>query len=974
MLGGSGDDKLNGDAGNDTLEGNTGKDILDGGTGDDRLVGGAGNDIYKVDSIRDKVVETDKSNSVDTVQSSVNYTLPELVEHLELLGMSNVKGTGNALNNRITGNAGDNALDGLAGQDTLTGGDGADTLNGGAGNDSLSGGAGDDIYIVGSSGDRVIEKDDEGEDEIQSSVSFTLADAVEMLTLTGSKAVNGIGNELDNLLNGNALANQLSGEEGNDTLVGNAGNDTLTGGAGDDQLDGGAGNDTVIYAGNYADYQFTRDEEGNSWTIQAIGDDDDGTDSLTAVELVKFADVTKNANELDIDDGAEHDTPVFISASVNANTLLLNYADKDALDTVHLPAAGAFQVMTNGVANAVTAVAINANTVALTLAKSVTAEQVVTFTYNDPAVADDVDAIQDEFGNDAVSLAAVAAVNETAPIAPTVPTYSITAPATAAEGATANFVVATTNVANGTALAYTLSGVNAADVVGGLTGFAVVNGNTATITVALATDALFGESDVLSVTLTADSTKTASVAVTDTTLPVAPTYLITAPTTASEGATANFTLATTNVANGTALAYTLSGVDVADVVGGLTGFAVVNGGAATIPVALATDALFGETDVLSVTLAADSTKTASVFVTDTTLPPAPTYSITTPATAAEGATANFTVATTNVANGTALAYSLGGVDAADVVGGLTGFAVVNGGAATIPVALATDALFGETDVLSVTLAADSTKTASVFVTDTTLPPAPTYSITTPATAAEGATANFTVATTNVANGTALAYSLGGVDAADVVGGLTGFAVVNGGAATIPVALATDALFGETDVLSVTLAVAPTKTASVAVTDTTLPVPTMPEPLPIPTMPEPLPIPIVPEPLPIPTMPEPLPVPTMPEPLPIPTMPEPLPIPTMPEPLPIPTMPEPLPVPTMPEPLPVPTMPEPLPVPTMPEPLPIPTAPPPPPPMMFAYSLSNSDGVIHLTGLATAQDSQLFSVESFKSVFGADSLI
>ncbi len=453
------------------------------------------------------------------MQSAVNYTLPLLVEHLELLSMSNIKGAGNALNNRITGNAGDNALDGLAGQDTLNGGDGADTLNGGAGNDSLSGGAGDDIYIVGSSGDRVIEKDDEGEDEIQSSVSFTLADAVEMLTLTGSKAVNGIGNELDNLLNGNALANQLSGEEGNDTLVGNAGNDTLTGGAGDDQLDGGAGNDTVVYAGNYADYQFTRDEEGDSWTIQAI-DNDEGSDSLTAVELVKFADITKNANELDIEDGAEHDAPVFISASVNANTLLLNYVDEDVLDVEHLPAIGAFQVMTNGVANAVTAVAINANTVALTLAKSVTAEQVVTFTYNDPTVADDVNAVQNEFGNDAVSLAAVAAVNETAPIAPTIPTYSITAPATAAEGATANFTVATTNVANGTALAYTLSGVDAADVVGGLTGFAVVNGNAATIPVALVNDVLFSESDVLNVTLAIDPTKTASVAVVDTTLPV----------------------------------------------------------------------------------------------------------------------------------------------------------------------------------------------------------------------------------------------------------------------------------------------------------------------------------------------------------------------------------------------------------------------------------------------------------------------
>ena len=375
--------------------------FLDGGTGDDRLVGGAGDDVYKVDSIRDKVVETDKTKSVDTIQSSVNYTLLPLLEHLELLGMSGINGTGNELNNRVIGNAGDNLLSGLAGQDTLNGGDGADTLNGGAGNDSLSGGAGDDIYIVGSSGDRVIEKDDEGEDEIQSSVSFTLADAVETLTLTGSKVVNGIGNELDNLLNGNALANQLSGEEGNDTLVGNAGNDTLTGGAGDDQLDGGAGNDTVVYSGNYADYQFTRDEEGDSWTIQALGDDDDGTDILTAVELIKFADITKNANELDIEDSAEHAAPVFHSASVNANTLLLNYVDEDVLDVEHLPAIGAFQVMTNGVANAVTAIAINANTVALTLAKSVTAEQLITVAYSDPTAANDVNAIQDEFGNDA---------------------------------------------------------------------------------------------------------------------------------------------------------------------------------------------------------------------------------------------------------------------------------------------------------------------------------------------------------------------------------------------------------------------------------------------------------------------------------------------------------------------------------------------------------------------------------------------
>ena len=193
---------------------------------------------------------------------------------------------------------------------------------------------------------------------------------------------------------------------------------------------------------------------------------------------------------------------------------------------------------------------------------------------------------------------------------------------------------------------------------------------------------------------------------------------------------------------------------------------MVNSGAATIPVALATDALFGETDVLSMTLAVDSTKTASVVVTDTTLPPVPTYAITAPATASEGATANFTVATTNVANGTALAYTLSGVNAADVSGGLlTGYAVINSGAATIPVALANDALFGESDVLGVTLAIDPTKTASVAVVDTTPQPddvGPIFTSASTVIAAENQNLLYTAVATDPT--TPVTYSLNGADA------------------------------------------------------------------------------------------------------------------------------------------------------------------------------------------------------------------
>ena len=59
-----------------------------------------------------------------------------------------------------------------------------------------------------------------------SSVSYSLPNNVENLTLTGSGNINGTGNSLANL------------------LTGNSGNNTLDGGAGADRMAGGAGNDT----------------------------------------------------------------------------------------------------------------------------------------------------------------------------------------------------------------------------------------------------------------------------------------------------------------------------------------------------------------------------------------------------------------------------------------------------------------------------------------------------------------------------------------------------------------------------------------------------------------------------------------------------------------------------------------------------------------------------------------------------------
>ncbi|MFM6827393.1 MAG: Calx-beta domain-containing protein, partial [Dolichospermum sp.] len=158
----------------------------------------------------------------DTLTAAVTTTLAANVENLTLTGTAAINGTGNAGNNVITGNSGNN------------------TLNGGAGIDTLIGGLGNDIYIVDSTTDTIKEGANEGTDTIESSVTYTIAALanVENLTLTGTAAINGTGNVVNNVITGNS---------GNNTLTGNAGNDLLNGGAGADTLTGGAGSDILVF-------------------------------------------------------------------------------------------------------------------------------------------------------------------------------------------------------------------------------------------------------------------------------------------------------------------------------------------------------------------------------------------------------------------------------------------------------------------------------------------------------------------------------------------------------------------------------------------------------------------------------------------------------------------------------------------------------------------------------------------------------
>ena len=185
LTGGAGADELFGLAGKDLLIGNGGKDYLDGGAGDDDLRGGAGNDIYIVDHAGD-ITKSLTDAGADAVGALLTYVLGPNQEHLTLLGKAALTGTGNAGNNQLNGNDGANILSGLAGNDVL---------NGLKGIDDLRGGRGDDLYFIDNR--REINKTlrDDGRDQVQSIVSYTLGSFQEQLVLRGAAALTGIGNE-----------------------------------------------------------------------------------------------------------------------------------------------------------------------------------------------------------------------------------------------------------------------------------------------------------------------------------------------------------------------------------------------------------------------------------------------------------------------------------------------------------------------------------------------------------------------------------------------------------------------------------------------------------------------------------------------------------------------------------------------------------------------------------------------------------
>ncbi|MDB5439536.1 MAG: Hemolysin-type calcium binding domain protein, partial [Caulobacteraceae bacterium] len=244
MFGGAGVDHLYGGDGADIIDAGAGADQIDGGVGIDLMIGGAGSDTYQVDDTGDVIIEQDEPKGIDTVFSSATYTLSPYIEILRLTGKTDIDGTGNDQDNYIYGNDGENVLTGHAGNDYI---------DGGRSDDVMIGNEGDDTYIVNTSHDVIVEQLDEGHDVVFASETYVLSANIEDLTLTGTSAIDGAGNEVDNVITGNAAANLLSGGEGADTLIGGAGDDTYFVDQTDDTVveKAGQGTDTVLSSATF---------------------------------------------------------------------------------------------------------------------------------------------------------------------------------------------------------------------------------------------------------------------------------------------------------------------------------------------------------------------------------------------------------------------------------------------------------------------------------------------------------------------------------------------------------------------------------------------------------------------------------------------------------------------------------------------------------------------------------------------------
>ena len=361
---------------------------------------------------------------------------------------------------------------------------------------------------------------------------------------------------------------------------------------------------------------------------------------------------------------------------------------------------------------------------------------------------------------------------------------------------TVTYTLNVVNVEDGTTIDWSIatgSGITAADFVGGLTGTATINTNTASWTVeAIADHITEGNEDFTLTLATTDSAGndtttmsqdangnggvplSATVTIADSSF--TPQYnSITGANSIAEGTSTFYTVNTSYFYQaatiGWEIDFTNSTATSADFTGATSGTVNMNSsGSGTIGITIASDLINDNENFTIKLVGSDSNgipgqdRSKTVTITNAAFPTYTTF--TGPATRLEGQTAQYALNGTNIPNGTQVGYTITGVDLSDIsLNSLTGFITMNSNFGQLFFTCLEDNSVESDETMVVTLnnvdsAGNTTGlTPTLSVSTVISDVAPGYSITGPASITEGNIGAYTFTATNMVPGTTVYWEL-----------------------------------------------------------------------------------------------------------------------------------------------------------------------------------------------------------------------
>ena len=228
-----------GGAGDDTIDGAGGADSVSGGAGDDRVVyhggeagldGGSGVDTLVL-AVQGGITTVDLSVAAgadQTVGDGVSVANFENVDASVLTSAQTITLIGSGSANKLTGGAGNDTIHGAGGADVIQAGAGNDTVDYWATETSIDGGSGTNTLVLKTAATLDL-----------GAVDQSIGDAA---VVTGFQNVDGSGL-------GISQGSALTGSSAANVITGGAGADTIDGAGGADVVNAGAGNDTVVFRG-----------------------------------------------------------------------------------------------------------------------------------------------------------------------------------------------------------------------------------------------------------------------------------------------------------------------------------------------------------------------------------------------------------------------------------------------------------------------------------------------------------------------------------------------------------------------------------------------------------------------------------------------------------------------------------------------------------------------------------------------------